>query len=189
MSFKSNPTEIIHGVTIPRWLVGDLRSDHAGETGAVWIYRGILSVSFNRSVREFAERHLVSERRHLREIEVLLPPAHRSRLLPIWRVAGFITGALPALAGSRTVFHTVEAVEAFVDTHYAAQIRKIGPNEGPHKSLAAIRAILVDCRGDEIDHFNEARKLAISRPGPVGRLWCALVALGSQLAVACARRI
>ncbi len=189
MSFKSNPTEIIHGVTIPRWLVGDLRSDHAGETGAVWIYRGILSVSFNRSVREFAERHLVSERRHLREIEVLLPPAHRSRLLPLWRVAGFVTGALPALASSRTIFHTIEAVEAFVDTHYAAQILKLGPNGDSQQSLKVIRAVLIDCRGDEIDHFNEARQLAKNRPGPVGRLWCALVALGSQLAVACARRI
>ena len=179
----------MHGATIPDWLIRDLRSDHAGETGAVWIYQGILLVSSNRSVRDFAERHLISERRHLREIEALLPLAHRSRLLPIWRVAGFITGALPALAGARSVFHTVEAVEEFVDSHYAAQIQKLGPNGDSRQSLNVIRAILIDCRGDEIDHFNEARKLAISRPGPVGRLWCALVALGSQLAVACARRI
>ncbi|MBE90123.1 MAG: ubiquinone biosynthesis protein COQ7 [Rhodospirillaceae bacterium] len=179
----------MYGATIPKWLIGDLRSDHAGETGAVWIYRGILFVSSDRSVRDFAERHLISERRHLREIEVLLPPADRSRLLPIWRIAGFITGALPALAGSRSVFHTVEAVEAFVDSHYAAQIQKLEPNGDSRQSLNVIRAVLVGCRGDEIEHYNEARQLATSRPGPVGRLWCALVALGSELAVAFARRI
>ena len=171
------------------WLVGELRSDHAGETGAVWIYRGILSVSKNRSVRDFAERHLVTEQGHLREIEALLPHAHRSRLLPIWRVAGFITGVLPAFAGSRAIFHTIEAVEKFVDVHYEEQITRLGPNKHLPQSLAAVRAVLVGCREDEIDHYNEARKFAISRPGPVGRLWCALVALGSQLAVACARRI
>ena len=30
---------------IPAWLRRDLRSDHAGESGAVEIYRGILAVS------------------------------------------------------------------------------------------------------------------------------------------------
>jgi ubiquinone biosynthesis monooxygenase Coq7 len=28
---------------MPAWLIGELRSDHAGETGAVMIYRGILA--------------------------------------------------------------------------------------------------------------------------------------------------
>ena len=26
---------------MPAWLIGELRSDHAGETGAVMIYRGL----------------------------------------------------------------------------------------------------------------------------------------------------
>ena len=35
-------------------LIGDLRSDHAGETGAVAIYLGILAVSRDPAVRQFA---------------------------------------------------------------------------------------------------------------------------------------
>ncbi|MGB1140885.1 MAG: demethoxyubiquinone hydroxylase family protein, partial [Halioglobus sp.] len=30
---------------LDRWLQAELRSDHAGETGAVYIYRGILAIS------------------------------------------------------------------------------------------------------------------------------------------------
>ena len=87
-------------------LVGDLRSDHAGETGAVWIYRGLLAVSRDAGVREFAKRHLATEQGHLDKVEAVLPWPQRSRLLPGWRVAGFMTGALPALLGPRAVYAT-----------------------------------------------------------------------------------
>jgi ubiquinone biosynthesis monooxygenase Coq7 len=176
-------------VTLPKWLGDDLRTDHAGETGAVWIYRGILSTSNDRSVRDFAERHLKTERRHLREIEGVLVPANRSRLLPVWRLAGFITGALPSLIGARWVFHTIEEVEAFVDAHYEAQIRRLDVIEAHDPLLAEIRAILEDCRADEIDHRDEAHALARRQPGWIARAWCFLVAYGSKIAVSCARRI
>jgi len=38
--------------SLPEWLIADLRSDHAGEMGAVMIYRGILAVSRDAGVRE-----------------------------------------------------------------------------------------------------------------------------------------
>ena len=56
----------------PQWLVADLRSDHAGETGAVWIYHGILSTTNEDAVKEFAQDHLATELHHLEEIEKLL---------------------------------------------------------------------------------------------------------------------
>ncbi len=46
-------------------LIGDLRSDHAGETGAVAIYLGILAVSHNPQIRQFAREHQATEREHL----------------------------------------------------------------------------------------------------------------------------
>jgi len=175
--------------TYPEWLYDDLRTDHAGETGAVWIYRGILSVSHDSAVCAFAKRHLETETRHLREIEGVLEPARRSRLLPVWRVAGFITGALPALIGPRSVFHTIEAVETFVDRHYEAQIQRLGPIETLDKDLAEVRALLVDCQADEVAHLHEAESLAFEAPGPVARIWRDMVARGSYIAVECARYI
>ncbi len=166
-------------------LVGDLRSDHAGETGAVWIYRGLLAVSRDAGVREFAKRHLVTEQGHLDKVEAVLPWPQRSRLLPGWRVAGFATGALPALFGPRAVYATIAAVETFVDQHYQHQIDKLA-NRPEHAQLLAM---LVECQQDECEHRDEALALQNQPPGLLLRSWCKLVGSGSSAAVGLARRI
>jgi ubiquinone biosynthesis monooxygenase Coq7 len=165
-------------------LRGDIRSDHAGETGAVMIYRGVLAGTRDPQVIAFARAHLVTERRHLAIVEALLPTADRSRLLPLWRIAGWLTGFLPALAGARAVFATIEAVETFVDHHYEEQIRQL-PSSG---TAGALRAVLQDCQADEVHHRDEAAALRGAPAGPVLRLWTALVAAGSKAAVVAARR-
>lgn len=52
----------------------------------------------------FAQRHLKTEQRHLEAMHRLLPPAHHSALLPLWRVSGYALGLLPALVGPRALF-------------------------------------------------------------------------------------
>jgi len=171
---------------IPAWLVAELRSDHAGETGAVRIYDGILAVSRDAAVRDFATRHRATEQGHLDLLEELLPPADRSKLLPIWRVAGWLTGALPALFGPRAVFATVDAVETFVDHHYRAQTDRLA-QEGilPH-----IHALLEKCREEEVHHRDEAREAGEGPAyGPLLRAWAWVVGAGSAAAVAAAKRI
>ncbi len=56
------------GDTLPNSVLADLRTDHAGETGAVFIYLGILQFTRNPALRVFAEHHLVTEQSHLRHI-------------------------------------------------------------------------------------------------------------------------
>lgn len=170
---------------VPADLVADLRSDHAGETGAVWIYHGILCVARDPGVRAFARAHRDTEREHLRRIAALLPWPRRSRLLVPWRAAGFLTGALPALFGPRAVYGTVAAVEIFVDTHYQQQIDRLAGRP----AHAALSALLAACQADEQHHRDEALALA---PAPMGRLlraWCAMVGTGSALAVKIARKV
>ena len=174
---------------LPGWLLRELRSNHAGETGAVWIYRGILAVSRAPEIQNFAQHHLATERNHLREIEGLLAPENRSRLIVLWRIAGFITGALPAFCGPRAVFHTIEVVETFVDQHYQQQINRLQPLDELSRELATVRAVLVECQADEVAHRDEAAQNAAAPPGPLARLWCAAVAYGSGAAVALARKI
>lgn len=168
---------------LPADLLPELRSDHAGETGAVEIYRGILAVTRNPEVREFALHHLETERRHLEWMNRLLPARERSRLLPVWRVAGWMTGALPALVGARAVFRTVDAVESFVDLHYTQQIELLRDRD----QHAALRALLEACRADEIEHREDARA-RLGRPGLAGRAWAALVGAGSRGGVYLASR-
>ena len=110
--------------SLPDHVLADLRTDHAGETGAVFIYRGVLCFS-HPVLRAFATRHLEAEQQHLRLMERWLPDRHRSRLLSIWRIAGWLAGALPALAGPRAVYATVAAVETFVDRHYGEQVLRL----------------------------------------------------------------
>ena len=166
-------------------LAGDLRSDQAGETGAVWIYRGLLAVSRDTGVREFAKRHLVTEQGHLDKINAVLPWPQRSRLLLGWRVAGFMTGALPALFGPRAVYATIAAVETFVDKHYQHQIDKLA-GQPQH---AALLALLVECQQDECEHRDEAISLQAKPPGLLLRAWCKLVGSGSEAAVGLARLV
>ena len=171
-------------ISIPAELVGELRSDHAGETGAVWIYRGVLAIARDAGVRDFARRHRATEQRHLDLVAALLPPSQRSRLLVPWRVAGFLTGALPALFGPRAVYATIAAVETFVDRHYQQQIDRLA--ERPEH--AALRALLIECQTDECEHRDEALSLQATPPGRWLRAWCGVVGHGSATAVRIARR-
>lgn len=169
---------------VPADMVGELRSDHAGETGAVYIYHGVLAVARNPGVREFARRHRATEQEHLRRVAAVLPWPQRSRLLVPWRVAGFLTGALPALFGPRAVYATIAAVETFVDRHYQQQLDRL--QDRPE--AAPLRALLAECQADEVHHRDEARAAAPA-PGPLLRAWCAVVGGGSAAAVVLARRI
>jgi ubiquinone biosynthesis monooxygenase Coq7 len=185
LSISLGPEVLAAATAIDPTLRGDIRSDHAGETGAVMIYRGVLAGSRDPVVVAFARAHLATEQRHLAIIEALLPPGQRSLLLPLWRIAGWLTGFLPAIVNARTVFATIEAVETFVDRHYEDQVRKL-PDDGMAGSL---RAVLLECQGDEVHHRDEARAL---RGAPCGlglRLWTTLVGAGSKAAVIAARRV
>ena len=170
---------------LPTSQVADLRSDHAGETGAVWIYRGMLCVSRDEKVRSFAAHHLHTESQHLQKMSALLPTLRRSWLLMGWRVAGFVTGALPALFGRQAVFSTVAAVESFVVQHYQHQIDALA-GQAEH---ATLRQVLIDCQLDEADHRDEAQAQLVHAPGWLLGAWCAAVGRGSALAVTLARKL
>jgi ubiquinone biosynthesis monooxygenase Coq7 len=170
------------------FLERELRSDHAGETGAVFIYRGIAAVARWRRDDEllaFAHQHGQTEAEHLSLIEAWLPVHRRSLLLGPWRLAGWLTGALPALLGRRAVYGTVAAVETFVDHHYQQQIDHLHVHGGPD----GLQELLVRCQADEVHHRDEAAALAGGALPWSLRLWCGLVGAGSAAAVVVARRM
>jgi ubiquinone biosynthesis monooxygenase Coq7 len=131
--------------TVPD-LMRNLRSDHAGEAGAVMIYRGILAGS---------------------------------------RLAGWLTGFLPALVSPRAVYSTIEAVETFVDRHYQAQIHKLAQTG----ASGALRSVPLNYQQDELHHRDEARAAQNKAAGPGLRIWTGMINIGSRAAVVLARRV
>ena len=163
-----------------------LRSDHAGEVGAVYIYKGILSIAKDPALVEFSKRHLETEKEHLRKIEEVLPTSKRSKLVGIWKVAGYLLGFLPSLFGSRIVFATIEAVESFVEDHYEEQLKYLRAQNDPDQALIDL---LQSCQDDEIEHKNESAIKKRSTPGILLNFWMKIVGWGSSSAVKVAKII
>lgn len=166
-------------------LRADLRSDHAGETGAVWIYRGILALARNPEVRQFALEHLGTEEQHLAFFESWLPRRMRSRMLPLWRLSGWMLGALSLLGGARGVFLTIDAVETFVVQHYQDQIDYL-EERGEHRDIVSV---LRRFQQDENHHRQDASGRSASHETWLARCWKTVVGEGSRLAVMAARRL
>lgn len=181
-------TMVVSTAALSTFLERELRSDHAGETGAVSIYRGILAIARLKQDQQliaFATQHGQTESEHLRLIETWLPHEQRSRLLGPWRLAGWLTGALPALCGRRAVYGTIAAVETFVDKHYQHQIEHLAREGGPDGLLPLLR----QCQADEIHHRDEAATKAGQMLSWPLRMWCSMVSAGSAAAVVVARRL
>ena len=171
-------------IKIPADMVPAIRSDHAGEVGAVCIYRGILAVSNETALCDFAHHHLATEQRHLKLMEEILPSEQHSRLLPLWRVAGWFTGALPALFGAAAVYRTIGAVESYVDLHYARQIDVLRGRSADEPLYNLLEA----CQSDEVMHRDDALS-RLGKPSLVGKAWTKMVSLGSGAGVYLASRL
>ena len=166
--------------TLSKKLRKDLRSDHAGETGAVMIYKGILAVSRDPALRSFASTHLETEQKHLALFDSWLPKEDKSRLLLLWRVSGFLLGAFAALISKRLTYYTIQIVEQFVVEHYESQILT-APRD--------LREVLLKLQEEEKEHQLEAITLQDDSQSQVRKLWGLIVDAGSRLAVNVARLI
>jgi len=173
---------------VSRQFEQELRCSHAGETGAVWIYRGILATRPRGDLLAFSTDHLGSESEHLRFFDELQFCYRPSLLLPLWRLAGFLTGFIPALMGKQAVFATIEAVETFVDLHYREQIDTLSPF-ARREAEQAILAGFERCRLDEVHHRDEAGRNRSAKDSLPLKLWTGLVGAGSKAAVQFARLI
>jgi len=165
-----------------------LRVDHAGELGAVHIYRG------QRAVFDAAAGHgqisgrladvEAQEARHLARFETLLSE-HRVRptlLAPLWRVAGFTLGAATALLGEKATHACTEAVETVIEHHYAGQVAELAERD------PALAAELTAFRGDELAHRDEAVSEG-AHAAPGHGLLTAAIRAGCRAAIKISERV
>jgi len=174
-------------MSLDTYINRELRSDHAGEVGAVEIYRGIKAVALwrcNLELMQFADAHGAVEQQHLNMMEKLVPAEQRSRLQVPWQIAGWLTGAVPALFGRDTVYATIKAVETFVGQHYQQQIDQLSF----YPQHNNITDVLIKCQADEQHHRDDAGS-RISSVNPMLTAWCGMIGIGSKVAVAICRKI
>ncbi len=165
-----------------------LRVDHAGELGAVHIYRGqraVLGAAPGHgnlaAVLADMETH---EARHLERMEALVRErqVRPTLLAPLWRAAGFALGAGTALIGPRAAHACTEAVESVIEGHYAAQIAEIGPRE------PELAAELSAFREEELAHQREAVEGG-ALEGPLSGTLRAVIRAGCRAAIKISERV
>ncbi|RAK60166.1 demethoxyubiquinone hydroxylase family protein [Phenylobacterium hankyongense] len=181
MSDKPIPPRPGRGAMAAR-LAEILRVDHAGELGAVSIYRGQRAVlgaapRHERIAGQLAEME-AHEAEHLARFDRLLTErrVRPTALTPVWRLAGFALGAGTALLGDKAAHACTEAVETVIEEHYAGQVAEISERE------PELAAELARFREEELAH----RDLAVeegARQAPGYGLLAAVIRTGCRAAI------
>lgn len=165
-----------------------IRVDHAGEYGAVQIYRGQRAV-FDRIEKKAHAAKLIAEMEageaeHLKTFDRLIAErdVRPTLMAPIWRVAGFGLGAITALMGERAAHACTEAVEEVIEKHYARQSAEL---EGVDDDL---RALVDRFREDEIAHRDTAVEQG-ARSTPGYPMLSALIKFGCRAAIRISEKV
>ncbi|WP_017930055.1 demethoxyubiquinone hydroxylase family protein [Robiginitomaculum antarcticum] len=129
-----------------------LRVDHAGEYGAVAIYKGQQAVfGLSKKTRAIAAQlsHMEAEEQaHLDAFDDLLVArgVRPTAMTPIWNVAGYGLGVVTALMGEKAAHACTEAVENVIEQHYGAQVEELKDSE------PELSATFAQFREDELAH-------------------------------------
>jgi ubiquinone biosynthesis monooxygenase Coq7 len=165
-----------------------LRVDHAGELGAVSIYRGQRAVLGQAPGRERIQGQLAEmeahEAEHLARFDRLLTErrVRPTALAPVWRLAGFAIGAGTALLGEKAAHACTEAVETVIEEHYAGQVAELSERE------PELAAELAKFRDEELAHRDMAVEEG-AREAPGYALLSAVIRNGCRAAIKISEKI
>ena len=165
-----------------------LRVDHAGEYGAVAIYRGQQAIfralpQKAETAEKIAEME-AGEEEHLETFDRLLceRDVRPSLLTPLWNVAGFGLGAATALMGEKAAMACTSAVEDVIEKHYADQIDELPESE------SALADTIRRFREEEIEHKKTADATG-AEDAPGYQLLSAVIGAGCRVAIRIAEKV
>lgn len=165
-----------------------LRVDHAGELGAVHIYRGQRAVFAAAAGKDRISADLqemeAHEQVHLERFDKLLNElkVRPTLMAPVWRAAGFTLGVGTALLGEKAAHACTEAVENVIEQHYAGQIAELVERE------PALAAELSKFRDDELAHRDKAVAEG-AREAPAYALLSAVIRAGCRAAIKISEKV
>ncbi len=131
MSFQRKSVRRPGRLRDPKRIEQMVRVDHAGEYGAVRIYRGQRAVFANQPskarIAGQLQRMEADEQHHLDAFDdhIRNGLARPTFLGPAWHAAGFALGAVTALIGERAAHACTEAVETVIEGHYGRQVEEL----------------------------------------------------------------
>jgi ubiquinone biosynthesis monooxygenase Coq7 len=166
-----------------------LRVDHAGEYGAVAIYKGQLAVFERQHGKERIVGQLkemaAEEQDHLDAFDRMLAAGsvRPTVMSPLWNAAGYALGVGTALLGEKAAHACTEAVETVIEEHYGDQVVEL--NEAGETELAARMAKFQE---EEVAHKDlAAAEGAAEAPGyPI---LSAIIRTGCRLAIRISEKI
>ena len=165
-----------------------IRVDHAGEYGAVQIYRGQLAVFERVGAHAHAARVIAemeaSEQEHLKTFDRMIAErgVRPTMMAPVWRIAGFGLGAVTALMGERAAHACTEAVEEVIEDHYARQSERLGRDD------PELKGVIDRFREDEIGHKQTAIEQG-AREAPGYAVLSAVIKFGCRAAIRISEKV
>lgn len=133
-----------------------IRVDHAGEYGAVNIYRGqraVFDMIAGKARTSALLKHMEDgEAHHLETFDQLLleRKIRPTVLAPFWNAAGFALGAGTALMSENAAMACTSAVESVIEGHYKDQIDELGDDE------PELKQTITQFREEELEHHDTA---------------------------------
>ncbi len=166
-----------------------LRVDHAGEYGAVAIYKGQLAVFERQHGKERIVGQLkemaAQEQEHLDAFDRMLSggSVRPTAMSPVWNAAGFALGVGTALLGEKAAHACTEAVETVIEEHYGDQVVEL--REAGDDQLAETMAKFQE---EEVSHKELAASEGASE-APAYTLLSAIIRTGCRLAIRISEKV
>ena len=161
-----------------------VRVNHAGEYGAVRIYKGQMAVLGKSPVSPLIQHMLDQERDHLRQFEkeIVSRRVRPTALLPLWHVLGYALGAGTALMGEKPAMACTVAVEKVIGEHYREQQSLLEEDEKELKKTIA------KFEKDELEHHDIGLEHdAENAPG--FKIMTKIIEIGCKTAIAISKKI
>ena len=156
-----------------------LKVNHAGEYGAIRIYRAQLFVArhFYTSLVPFLSEALADEEGHFRQFLAAMPARHARpcHAMFLWGGGGTILGLLTATFGRNTIMVCTKAVEQTVHRHLEDQLNFL------HSRDHELHAIITDIQVEENNHLAFAN--AELRASPLNKFLKIFITLSTEIVI------
>lgn len=166
-----------------------IRVDHAGEHGAIAIYKGqikALELIGDKKTLPIIHEMLEGEKVHAQKFDEIVKKkkTRATALMPLWHLSGFTLGVVSALGGRDSLMACTEAVEEVIDKHYSDQILELEKSGEEPEILETIKKF----HADELEH-EEIAKNEISENTRLLNTFKEIVKVGCKAAINISEKI